>query len=132
MVQQATGARHQNMWGPPAGHANPGENPHACALRETKEETGLKIDIGGIVQCGFLNHKKRDYLLVIYHSTLTDRKRPSINKNEIQNYVWASLRDIKEDKYPLRKKFLKDPLILSLTRKPFPLNVFDIYHVEND
>jgi 8-oxo-dGTP pyrophosphatase MutT (NUDIX family) len=32
-------------WTPPAGARKPGEDPHACARRELKEETGLEITI---------------------------------------------------------------------------------------
>ncbi len=34
------GLRHANMWGPPGGHAEPGESMSDCARRELQEETG--------------------------------------------------------------------------------------------
>jgi len=34
------GLRHANMWGPPGGHAEPGESMSDCAHRELYEETG--------------------------------------------------------------------------------------------
>ena len=34
------GLRHANMWGPPGGHAEPGESMGDCARRELHEETG--------------------------------------------------------------------------------------------
>ena len=34
------GLRHANMWGPPGGHAEPGESISDCARRELHEETG--------------------------------------------------------------------------------------------
>jgi len=36
------GLRHANMWGPPGGHADPGESMNDCARRELQEEAGYE------------------------------------------------------------------------------------------
>jgi len=49
LLAHATGNRH---WDVPKGLADPGEEPLAAALRETKEETGLVLDDFGWLDLG--------------------------------------------------------------------------------
>jgi 8-oxo-dGTP diphosphatase len=47
------GVHGRGMWSTPGGHLEYGESPEACAIRETKEETG--IDITGVRAIGYTN-----------------------------------------------------------------------------
>lgn len=49
LLAHATGNRH---WDVPKGLADPGEEPLAAALRETREETGIVLDRTGWVDLG--------------------------------------------------------------------------------
>jgi 8-oxo-dGTP pyrophosphatase MutT (NUDIX family) len=49
LLAHATGNRH---WDVPKGLADPGEEPLAAALRETREETGIVLDESGWVDMG--------------------------------------------------------------------------------
>jgi 8-oxo-dGTP pyrophosphatase MutT (NUDIX family) len=49
LLAHATGNRH---WDVPKGLADPGEEPLAAALRETREETGIVLDESGWVDLG--------------------------------------------------------------------------------
>ena len=35
---------HGGGWGPPGGHLDFGESPETCAARETREETGVRVE----------------------------------------------------------------------------------------
>jgi len=65
-------------------------------------------------------------LVILYHAA-PNSSNIKINKDEISDYAWASLKEIKNDKYPLRAPMLKKILIRSLTEKPLPINTLQIY-----
>ena len=129
LVQQTDDGDQPGKWGPPAGHANDNETLIETAIRETKEETGLDINILGVAQAGFFEYKDEIYVFVFYHAAPSGsiKIKP---QQEVQASVWATLKDIKVDKYPLRKKFLKESLILSLTQKSSPINAFVAVKIE--
>lgn len=43
----------RNTWSEPSGHHEPGESLQETAIRETREETGLDVEITGV---GFVSH----------------------------------------------------------------------------
>lgn len=49
----------QDHWDLPKGGADPGETPLATALRETREETGLRLDPGALHDLGRLAYRAR-------------------------------------------------------------------------
>ncbi len=132
LVQQKPEGDQPEKWGPPAGHAESEETPVNTAIRETKEETNLDIEILGFVQSGILESPNaKDYVLVFYSAMPKNVSQLKIKEDEINNYVWATLTDLKENKFPLRKDFLKFPLIKSLTEKPLPLDSFEVYSFDD-
>lgn len=130
LVQQKPDGDQASKWGPPAGHGEFSESPLETAIRETKEETGLDVKIKGVVQSGVFNYKNKDYALVFYACSPKKGQEIKIQDEEVANYTWASLDDIKKDKYPMRKEFLKIPLLRALTQKPLPMDSFLVFEVE--
>lgn len=131
ILQQTPNGSQPNCWGPPAGHATPGETPQETVIRETKEETNLDIELQGLIQCSLLITKEgKEYVAVFYLAKAKNIKNMKIQEEEVQAYSWASLSEIKKDKFPLRKQFLKEPLLLGFTKKSFPLTTFKITHLE--
>jgi 8-oxo-dGTP diphosphatase len=129
LIQSADGDQ-KGKWGPPAGHAEEGENPQQVAIRETKEETGLDVEIKGLIQVGAFNYKEKDYIAVFYLAEAKDLSKLKLQKEEVSDHVWASLDDLKNNKYPFRKKFLLKPLIKALKEKPVDTTSFEIYKLE--
>lgn len=131
ILQHAGPDEQDGRWGPPAGHGEKGETLIQTAIRETKEETGLDVKITGITQAGGLSHRGKDYVLVLF-SAIPKTNKIIIQKQEVKDYKWVSLSDLKGNKYAFRKKFLKEPMVIGLTRPPIPLDSFKIFTVEKD
>lgn len=129
LVQSASGDQ-KGKWGPPAGHGEAGETPEQTAIRETKEETGLDVELKGVIQVGYFNYKDRDYVVVFYMAKAKTLKSLKLQKEEVSNCVWASLGEIKRDRFKFRKKFLKEPILLAFRKKPHRNDLFKIYKVE--
>ncbi len=125
LVQQPQNGDQANRWGPPAGHAKDQENLIKTAIRETKEETGLKVKITGLVQVGFFELKGKNYILTMYRAEIVGKAKIELDENEAVDFAWASLNDIQRNRFPLRKKFLKKPLILALKGQSSPLNTLE-------
>ena len=53
LLLRRKGAHGEGTWSTPGGHLEYGESPRECAIRETKEETG--VDITGVHAIGYTN-----------------------------------------------------------------------------
>jgi ADP-ribose pyrophosphatase YjhB (NUDIX family) len=100
------------------------------AKRETQEETALQVNILGLIEITCFNHKEQEYLMAYYLAKAINPSQIKLS-SEHQAYVWASLDDIKNDKYPMRKSFLRDIAILALTQPPVPVGTIkQLGHIE--
>jgi len=89
------------VWGFPKGHKEPGESEIDCALREVREETGLKdlqfIDRFKIedryttVSNRAQSKGKMIDKTSTYYLCRTDGKNIEIDNKEITDYKWVSL-----------------------------------------
>lgn len=78
----------------PKGHVERGETEQQTAVREVKEETGLDIEIIDSFRevsdyCPFGKIKKR----VVFFMAQTFSDRVTIQKEEIDSFIWVDLRD---------------------------------------
>jgi 8-oxo-dGTP pyrophosphatase MutT (NUDIX family) len=127
LLKQSTKVRHPNKWGPPGGHLEKNEAPTETCIREVKEEAGINVAINGVVECAIQGKIDKELILVVLYHATPKSSNIKIDKDEISDYTWASLKEIKNDKYPLRNPMLKKILIRSLTEKPLPVNALQIY-----
>lgn len=120
-----------NLWGPPAGHWEPGETLEEVAIRETKEETNLDVKVDGLVQAGVLNLPDgRVYIACFYKAKALNLADIKIQEAEILEYTWATKDDIIQGKYEFRKKFLGDIFIRAFDMQPVPAEVFQVINTE--
>lgn len=88
--------RISEKWGLPKGHLEKGETHLQAALRETYEETGLKINLAvNILPC--IISKRAKLFLVILPKDLT--KLNPLDNNEILDIRWFKINQIQNIKY---------------------------------
>jgi len=86
----------------PGGKIDSGETPLMAALRELKEETGIKIDYANFFRKTIKDDK------IIYHFFYFSEKRPEVYlNNEHSSYKWVSFKEfIKKDTIYNKEEFL--------------------------
>jgi|10_taG_2_1085330.scaffolds.fasta_scaffold04387_9 8-oxo-dGTP pyrophosphatase MutT (NUDIX family) len=104
-----------NQWGFPGGGSEPNEEPLQTAIRETYEETGLRVDASSLVLLyEKATNKKNVYFFV------TDKYEGRVDikkvKREHQNYAWVRPNEL--DMY-----YVTDDLEYTV-RKAFGTNQF--------
>jgi 8-oxo-dGTP pyrophosphatase MutT (NUDIX family) len=86
---------HAGHWGFPKGHADPGETPLQAACREFVEETGIAdytvLEQVSFSEQYFFTRQKQKFLkTVLYYPALVRSPAVHFQKEEIQNFRWAS------------------------------------------
>lgn len=123
----------KRKWGPPGGHGNDNESLVETAVRETKEETGLDIEILGLVQAGLAyTPNGKMFVIAAYLAKAKNPNSIKIDPKEVTDYKWATLEEIKKDKSPLRDPIIKPILLKALTQDPVPVDSFILVRLEDN
>ena len=81
-------------WGLPKGHLEKNENSIDCALRETLEETGIKLNIHDLKERKSIYNGDAIYYLV--DGTKLNFNRENIDTQEISDVCWMYFDSLKE------------------------------------
>ena len=101
-------------WIIPGGHVDPGETIEQCALRETKEETGLEtkfikvIDFQELIDSPSFQRTAHFISFLCILETESDDLSQA-DKREVADYKWVSLENILEEDLSegLKERFKK-------------------------
>lgn len=91
--------REENNWGLPAGALEPGETPAEAVIRESGEETGLKVEPrrllgvfgGGEFRHVYPNGDRVEYLVMLFACTVIDDEMEM--DGEVSEWRWFSSAD---------------------------------------
>lgn len=93
---------HAGVWKPVTGIIDPGEQPDVAGARETREETGITIEITRLLAVEALapqqfdNGDKCVFMDIAVLASPTDEAEPVISDGENADVQWFSLSDLPE------------------------------------
>lgn len=89
------------LWNLPLGHLDEGEDILTGAKRESEEETGLKLNVEGLV--GIYQHRavNGDSIIMIIFKASVKSGKLKFQKTELLDAKWISFEDF--DKFPKEK-----------------------------
>ncbi|AQT76836.1 NUDIX hydrolase [Streptomyces sp. fd1-xmd] len=106
-----TRRRSPERWELPGGLVDPQESFHEAAVRETYEETGVLVEVNGLV--GVYQHPSRGILAGLFLATaLSGDPHPTPEASAAE---WAEVGDALERLHPLYRPRLEDVLAATST-----------------
>jgi 8-oxo-dGTP diphosphatase len=96
LTRRLEGTHLGGYWEFPGGKLEPGESPEACVVRECREECGIEVRVGDILEVTHHRYPDKAVLLLFYACTL---EAGEVQHVGVADHVWASAEDL--DRYAL-------------------------------
>jgi 8-oxo-dGTP diphosphatase len=83
-------------WEFPGGKMEPGEAPETCVVRECREECGIEVAVGDILEVTHHAYPEKTVLLLFYACTWVSGE---VRHLGVADHAWVAAEDL--DRYPL-------------------------------
>lgn len=96
LTRRAEGQHLAGMWEFPGGKLEDGESPEEALVRECREECGIEVEVGEILDVTHHRYPKKAVLLLFYRCAL---RRGEVRHLQVADHAWVAPRDL--ESYPL-------------------------------
>lgn len=86
LTQRVAGTHLAGAWEFPGGKMEPGESPEAALVRELREEVGLAVTVGEVLEVTFWRYPKKDVLLLFYRVEAGDAP---VQNLQVAAHAWV-------------------------------------------
>jgi len=101
VTQRKKGGHLPGAWEFPGGKAEPGEDPRVAVARELREELGIEVTVGDIVDVAFHHYEdaNKSVLLLFYEVKRTSSSaQPSAI--DVADFAWWAASELDPAKFP--------------------------------
>lgn len=99
LTQRKKGSHLAGAWEFPGGKVEPDEDPRDAVARELREELGVEIDVGDIVDVTFHRYPEKSVLLLFYEAALAPGS-PEPRPLDVADLRWAARGDLRDEAFP--------------------------------
>lgn len=96
LTRRAEGQHLAGMWEFPGGKLETGESPEAAVVRECREECGIEVEVGDILDVTHHRYPDKEVLLLFYRCDLIDGE---VQHLQVADHAWVPA--MKVGDYPL-------------------------------
>ena len=99
LTQRKRGAHLEGLWEFPGGKVEPGEDPKDALVRELREELGIEVAVGDVVEVTFHRYAEKSVLLLFYEVARTEGS-PEPRALDVAAFEWAGPSELDPSRFP--------------------------------
>lgn len=99
LSQRKRGSHLAGAWELPGGKVEPDEDPRDAVVRELREELGVEVIVGDILDVTFHRYPEKSVLLLFYEAALADGS-PEPRAVDVADVRWAAASELRDDAFP--------------------------------